>query len=240
MTDIVAVGTTPNYMRQLGFFDPSKHKDAAVTFVGVGGIGSFAATAVAKLGVPHIRLIDPDYVDDHNLPNQMYDVADLGVSKVEAAAIAVREAAGVEARTYRSSIGTDGWQGDEIRGIGGIVVSGLDSMTARHDLWHKAVKLNPAVPLLIDCRLDAQIIHVYCVDPRNTEDVAKYEQLTLYSDDEADDNSCTTRAVIDVGFTVGAQVARAVRRHYARLPNGKLTIINQETNVITTAEEWWA
>lgn len=217
----VGVSTVaPDYLRQQGFFDPSKNEHAAATFVGCGGIGSFAAFATAKLGVPNITLIDPDVVEAHNLPSQMYLAHQNDEHKVDALAARIVDEVGSPPAMYASKITDKGWVSadpdeDDVPGhLRGVVVSGFDNMKARHDLWHQAVKHNPRVPLYIDARLDGQIIVIYSVNPMNGEAIKSYEG-TLFEDSEVPTGLCTARAIIDVGFMVGALIARMVRKYYA-------------------------
>lgn len=226
--------TTPDYMRQTGIFDPSLHEHASCTFVGVGGIGSFAAFAVAKLGIPNITLIDPDVVEAHNLPSQMYPTSADGELKSVALAREIVLNTGTVCVPCSGRITEDGWDGPAAlpRPLRGVVVSGLDSMKARRDLWEQCLRMNVNVPLYLDGRLDGQLLVIYAVCPYNMEDIEQYE-ATLLSDDEVPAGVCTARNIIDVGFTVGAQMARAVRLHYTDTPPDKITVINQATNTIT-------
>lgn len=197
----------PDYLRQEGFFNPAHVPHAAVTFVGVGGIGSFASFAVAKLGVPNITLVDPDVVEAHNLPSQMFEACMIDEPKVEAMSLHMQSAVGVLPTTHQSYLA------DMPKPLN-MVVSGLDSMAARVELWEKHVRMNPYCPLLIDGRIDGQVIVLYTVRPTNSEDVRKYEETLALSDDEVPTGLCTERAIIDVGFMLGSQIARMVRLHY--------------------------
>ena len=59
--------------------------------VGVGGLGAPAAVVLAASGATALTLIDDDVVESSNLPRQpLYDVADVGTPKVEAAACRLR------------------------------------------------------------------------------------------------------------------------------------------------------
>ena len=57
--------------------------DAHVAVVGIGGVGSWAAEALARSGVGHLTLIDLDHVSESNINRQIQAVeASLGQAKV--------------------------------------------------------------------------------------------------------------------------------------------------------------
>ncbi len=61
-------------------------QSSTVLVVGVGGIGSWLALTLARLGLKRLVLIDSDYVELSNLPRQiLFDEDDIGESKVVAA-----------------------------------------------------------------------------------------------------------------------------------------------------------
>jgi len=233
----------PDYLRQQGFFDPSKNEHAAATFVGCGGIGSFAAFATAKLGVPNITLIDPDVVEPHNLPSQMYTPEYEGWAKVDALAGRISDEAGTAPLMYASRITASGWESadpdeDDVPDVlRGVVVSGFDNMAARQHLWRKAIKHNPRVPLYIDARLDGQVIVIYSLSPMNGDAIKAYE-ATLLNDDEVPAGLCTARAIIDVGFMVGSLISRMVRKYYAGDDENihAITCVNMDTLHITRGD----
>lgn len=56
-----------------------------VAIVGIGGVGSWAAEALARSGVGHLTLIDLDHVAESNINRQVHALSNtLGQSKVEA------------------------------------------------------------------------------------------------------------------------------------------------------------
>lgn len=60
-------------------------RSAHVAIVGIGGVGSWAAEAVARSGVNEITLIDLDHISESNINRQIHAVSDtLGQAKVEA------------------------------------------------------------------------------------------------------------------------------------------------------------
>lgn len=226
MTATKEAPTTGRFLRGLGWFDPSEHPDAHVSFVGAGGIGSFAAFGAAKLGIPSIRVIDFDEVDEHNYGNQMYSIHDVGTEKVAALTGLLDQGEG----NIEPVVG----RGEE-QEYKGVVVSGLDSMEARIELWNSAIKLKPRVPLYIDGRLGGQLITLYAVKPAVYDDCKSYE-ATLYSDDDAEEAPCTERGVIDVGLMVGSLITRMLRLHYTGQDIPPITMINQETLMVTQGE----
>jgi tRNA A37 threonylcarbamoyladenosine dehydratase len=59
--------------------------DAHVVIVGIGGVGSWAAEAVARSGVACITLVDMDHVSESNINRQLHaTTATLGMAKVVA------------------------------------------------------------------------------------------------------------------------------------------------------------
>lgn len=215
---------TIEYTRQRDWFDPDKTQ-ASVTVVGCGGIGSFAAFALAKLGVQTIRLVDFDTVEEHNIPNQMFTPIQAGDLKTRALANTIASFdpsanMAFEIETYEQRL-QDGVP------LSDVVVSALDSMEARADLWEQ-VRMKINVKLFLDARLAAENIVLYAVNPINAEDIAGYE-ATLHSDEEALELSCTGRSIIDVGFAVASLITRAVRRQYAHEEHERVVYLNQQT-----------
>ena len=222
-----------SYQRQADIFDPNEHVGANVTFVGCGGIGSFSALAVAKLGV-NVTLIDYDKCEPHNVPNQMLSTPSAGdsgeVHKVKDVADTIRQYADVRCRPIVGKITEAGLEHDgttEPWRPDGLIVSGLDSMVSRKAVWSN-IKHKPMVERYIDARLAGQLIVIYSVDPTDPNECDRYE-ATLHTDEEAEPLPCTERGVIDVGFQVGAQIARKVRHWFNDEQMAQVTLVNQRT-----------
>jgi Dinucleotide-utilizing enzymes involved in molybdopterin and thiamine biosynthesis family 2 len=89
-------GDNERYSRQI-LFQPigangqQRIRDATVTIVGCGALGSFQAEALARAGIGSLRLIDRDYVDFSNLQRQwLYSEADASSETPKAIAAARR------------------------------------------------------------------------------------------------------------------------------------------------------
>ena len=225
------------YHRQHGLYNPTEHANDHVTFIGVGGIGSFAAFATGKLGVPKITLVDDDTVELHNAPNQMHpvtwfepDVTAIGEPKVDVTAKMILDHSGGLVDVCPVNAKHDG-----VAQYDGVVVSGLDSMAARQAVWDEKIKGNVAVNLYIDARISGQLILIYAVPDPYVPDVCKKYEETLHSDEEAERVSCTERGIIDVGFQCGALISRMIRRHFNGEAIHNCTYMSQKS---LTVREW--
>lgn len=211
-----------DYTRQRDFYDPESTRTVA-TIVGCGGIGSFTAFALAKLGVSELRLVDFDTVESHNVPNQLYLPSQVGMRKVDALAQTITQATDIGA----SGILLYGHALQEGIPRAPVVISALDSMTARAELWAQ-VRYKLDVRLFLDGRLGGENIVLYSARPSDPTDVKGYES-TLHSDSEGDDLPCTGRAVIDVGFAIASLITRAVRRFAVDGEVTPIAYLNQRT-----------
>ncbi len=202
-----------DFRRQLSLLDPNSIL-FPVTLIGCGGIGSPTALMLAKIGCQQLTLIDPDIVEDHNLPNQLFPLSDVDNTKVDACKKMVNQFSECSV-----SVVPEKFNGN--CELSGIVISGVDTMKARAEIWEK-VKFNLEVPLYIDGRIGAEIIQVYTIQPSQIEDIELYEK-SLFPDEEALGLPCTARAIIYTGFTVagliGSQFKKWIRKetYYCRV-----------------------
>ncbi|MDE7120230.1 MAG: tRNA threonylcarbamoyladenosine dehydratase [Muribaculaceae bacterium] len=78
--------------RLLGTDGLARLQRARVIIFGVGGVGSWAAEALARTGVGHLTLVDADTVAATNINRQLEDTTQtIGMPKVEALASRLRE-----------------------------------------------------------------------------------------------------------------------------------------------------
>lgn len=78
-----------NLIRQIEFFNPLEVK-ASIHVIGIGAIGSHVAEQLVRMGISEITIWDFDIVNEHNIPNQLYDSPDIGKLKTEALAVRLR------------------------------------------------------------------------------------------------------------------------------------------------------
>jgi len=195
--------TTMDFWRQRDVVSSEDLASLRVTIIGAGGIGSPTTLALAKMGVSQIVVYDDDSVELHNLPNQIYRFSDLGKTKVEGLKNICQDFAGVLIEVKPECF--DGQQP-----LSGIVVSGVDTMAARKEIWQR-VRYNPAVQIYIEARMGAEVARIHTVRPCDPSLVRWYE-TTLYSDEEAMQAPCTARAIIYCALMSGALVANQVKK----------------------------
>jgi molybdopterin/thiamine biosynthesis adenylyltransferase len=197
-----------DYWRQLDLLRPEQFRHT-VNVVGVGGIGSPTALVLGKLGCPRLTLWDPDAVEAHNLPSQLYRATDVGRPKVDALAEIIRAFTPAEVQTRSEAVAA--------QRLDGVVVMAVDSMATRSAIWKAAVRYRTAVPLLIDARMGAEVCRVLTIRPTDPDDVRFYEG-TLYDDAAALDEPCTAQAIVYTTFGVAALIAGQVKRFVADEP----------------------
>ena len=200
--------------------------ETPVTLIGCGGIGSFAAIALAKMGCVHLTVFDDDRVEEQNIPNQFYRPDDIGHLKVECLADLIKNFTGtvIEARAERV----------QSQRLQGIVISGVDSMEGRRRIWDRSIRYKAGVEAYIDARMGAEVARIYTVRPADPDHVRFYER-TLYSDDEALQLPCTAQAIVYNSFGIASLVAGQVKRVAMGEAWKREIIFDQKTLTFLTA-----
>ena len=75
-----------------------------VTLCGAGAVGSNLADNLVRQGLAHLRVIDHDRVDEHNVSTQLYGEGEVGTWKVEALRNRLFRTAGVEVEAVRKEL----------------------------------------------------------------------------------------------------------------------------------------
>lgn len=175
-----------------GLFDAQQRM---VTLIGVGGIGSLLAITLAKMGF-HLNLFDDDIVSPENTGTQFYGDSQVGQPKLEAISDALRlYVPDTFVYCNQGRIGVPPLVGEYGCNMlqGQIVISGVDSIQARKDIWQVLTYNNrPAFDWYIDLRMGLLDLYAFVVDSRDT---AWYEQeLALVNDELLGSLPCTSKA----------------------------------------------
>lgn len=191
------------HLRQMDFFDPSVYEPKIVQ-IGAGGLGSWSAIQMAKLGIRDITVYDMDRVEEHNLGSTPYTAAHLGTKKVVALSIIVEE---FGFKPHYRGIPRQ-YKGEKFPKAD-IVISTVDSMDARRLLFRE-VK-NQKIPFFIDGRIGGENLRVYAIQPGFLPDRLLY-QKSLVPNHRVTPLPCTAQQVIDVGWITSSLIVRAVRQ----------------------------
>jgi adenylyltransferase/sulfurtransferase len=128
-------------LKEFGRKGQEKLAKSRVAVVGLGGLGTVSSLYLALAGVGHLRLIDQDTVEVHNLHRQvLYGLRDLRFPKVEVSAGRLREANPfVEVEAVAENVNA----GNVERLLRGVdcVVDGLDNMGTRYLVNRACVRL---------------------------------------------------------------------------------------------------
>jgi len=180
-----------------------------ILVAGVGGIGSYTATFLARADMPVLAL-DFDKVERHNVGGQIFMDKHIGMYKVDALKDVVTQyGVGNNLKTFNGKI-------EELNKIPSIVVAAFDNMAARKYLFEKW-RRNPFKELFIDGRLAAEVFQVYVVTPEREQ---AYEQ-TLFSDEEAQPLACSYQQTSHVAAMIGSTITQLILNYVAETYVGR-------------------
>jgi len=175
-----------DYSRQMNLLDPGFFAGHSVSIIGAGATGGFVAMQLAQHGFGDngsiLKVFDGDVIEEHNLPNQVFFMNQIGSNKAESVRNLIEDKMGftIEAHammilpeTPRSMVTAD------------VVFILTDSMKSRKDIFDYHLKNNPMVSLVVETRMGLKGGMIYAFDPCNADHVAKWES-TLYTDEQAD------------------------------------------------------
>ncbi len=188
-----------DFSDQIDIFDPTKVSET-VTIIGCGGIGASALPTLVTMGFTKFILFDKDLIEPRNITtNPIFRPQDLLRPKVER----VREYL-LEHGAKSVEIHQEFFTGQAP--LKGLVVSGVDSMKARQEIWEHLV-MNEDVPLYLDGRIGGQFMTLLSFEPYNPTHIDWYEEHQLRDDKDAAPLPCTARTVAYPAVALGAHMA---------------------------------
>jgi len=99
-------GTFHHEMLYRGSETIAKLSQLRIAICGVGALGSNLADTLARQGAAHLRLIDFDRVEEHNIGTQTYALSDIGQFKADALRKQLFRATNVEVEAVRKELTT--------------------------------------------------------------------------------------------------------------------------------------
>ena len=185
---------------------------------GAGGISSWVALFLSRVNVDsliHLHIYDFDKVEIHNVGGQLFSPTQVNKPKVSAVQTNVEYLCGSTSNLY-----TYNEPYTEKTLASSIVIGGFDNMEARKILflnWEKEVTALKTTehppkysPLLIDGRLTAEQIQIFCVTPENSK---RYQKDFLFSDKSVADTPCTFKQTSHVAAMMGSLITNFFLSH---------------------------
>lgn len=204
-----------NLAKSAEYFHPSKD-ESRVHIVGCGSVGSTVAENLARSGVTKFTLWDFDYVESHNIVNQMFRDKDIGKTKVEALRDIILE---INPDAEPDIIlQPDGWKG---KLLSGYIFLCVDSIDVRREIVQKHMD-SPYVKAVFDFRTRLEDAQHYAADWSD----AKQKEDLLNSMDFTHEEAVAETPVSACNITLG--VCPTVRivcaygvANYMNFVNGK-------------------
>lgn len=199
------------------FFKPDMLKER-VHIIGCGAIGSTLAENLARFGITKITLYDFDYVEPHNIANQMFTAKDIGKLKVEAVAEMIA--------AINPELGDDlkivpkGYVGQKLSGY---VFLCVDNIDLRREIA-TACKGNLSIKGVFDFRMRLTDAQHYAADWRDMKSVNAFLNSMEFSHDEAKEATPVSACNITLSVcpTVRIIVASGVANFINFVKGGKL------------------
>ena len=199
------------------FFQPEMCK-SRIHIIGCGAIGSTVAENLVRFGLTKITLYDFDYVEPHNIANQMFRQIDIGKPKVQALADILYD--------INPEIKNDiklvekGYVGQKLSGY---VFLCVDNIDLRREIA-TACKDNPYVKAMFDFRMRLTDAQHYAADWKNKKMVEDFIKSMAFSHDEAKTETPVSACNIALSVvpTVRAIVAYGVSNFINFCKNGSV------------------
>ena len=194
------------YSRQKDIVPPDRLAQCKATVIGVGAIGRQVALQLAAIGIPWLKLIDFDVVEESNLASQGYIEDDLQRYKVDATADLCQqinhglEVQAVSDRFRRSMAIPD------------TVFCAVDKIDIRRLIWES---IKDRVAFFSDGRMSAEVLRVLTAcDPASRE----HYPTTLFAADEAYQGTCTAKTTIYCANIAAGIMLSQFTRHLRGFP----------------------
>ncbi|MCB9365906.1 MAG: ThiF family adenylyltransferase [Calditrichaeota bacterium] len=191
------------FVRQQDAVDMERLSSLDVTMIGLGAIGSTCAVWLGKMGCASIQAFDGDRIEPQNWSNQMYSDDQIGMLKADALGAVMKQFAG-----QRPTAIAEFYSGQP---VGEVVISGVDSMKSRMDIW-RGIRDQTNLRLYVDARMGLDTVTVYTVRNQVRDDRVTYSK-TLHTDAESVDLPCTARAVAYSPLACAAIICNLVKRY---------------------------
>lgn len=160
------------------FFQPEMCEER-IHIIGCGAIGSTVAENLVRFGLTRITLYDFDYVEPHNIANQMFRQIDIGKLKIEALAEMLCDI-NPDVKNDLKLV-SKGYVGQKLSGY---VFLCVDNIDLRREIA-QACQGNQYVKAMFDFRMRLTDAQHYAADWKNQKMVEDFLKSMAFSHEEA-------------------------------------------------------
>ena len=182
-----------NLVKSQDYFDPF-NVPGRCHIIGCGSVGSTVAELLIRLGITKISLYDFDYVNSHNLANQMFFNSDIKRLKTEA----VKDLLVSINPDAKSDIIVDSAGWNEKTRLDGYVFLCVDNIDLRRDIVTKN-KGNMAIKAMFDFRTRLEDAQHYAADWKDVKSVTNFLKSMEFSHEEAQESTPMTACHVEMG-----------------------------------------
>lgn len=208
-----------NYSRQSNIFNKNEF-NIPINIIGAGATGSWLALMLAKMGITNITVWDFDVVEEHNLPNQLFELQDVGEAKVFALQRIIQNHTNIVINVKNEKVTRN-------TRLSGIVFVLTDTMGSRKYIY-ESLKFKPLVRLIVETRMGGNGGYIYTINPMDVNQHEKYEG-TFYSDEEAEVSACgTSISIVSTAINIASQAVWRLINYSNNKPNPFMSAIGLE------------
>lgn len=202
-----------NRFKDAPWFTEGDEKES-VLVGGAGGIGSWLSFFLARAGFK-VVLIDDDRVEPHNIGGQLFTKSSVGRYKVDVVAEQVNMFSDSDITTFVHKITPYSMHYKYMFGA----FDNMDARKAMFTVWKKNLD-NPLIyPILIDGRLEAEHLQIFCVTPENAD---RYENEQLFEDSLVPDLPCTLKQTSHTAGIIAGTMTAFFTNHLTNIYAGEV------------------
>lgn len=180
-------------------------KQEQVLLIGAGGIGSYVAFLLGRIGIKHLILFEFDRVDMVNLAGQLYTLNDISKPKIDVISEKLQQYSGFyNISKFEESYTSESMAYD-------VMMLGVDNMSTRwtafnnwRDLIETKTIEDKSKCLFIDGRLDAEEFQVFCIQGDDEDSIKKYINNYLFQDWQAPNSQCSYKQTAFTANMIGS------------------------------------
>lgn len=203
-----------SFLRHSGWFGPEMTQDTTLNIIGVGATGSNIGLLCAKMGFHSFNIWDADVVESHNLPNQIYEAADINGKKVDAFERILKNFNPLIKVKKHDYFFTSEDHIDSLEE--GPLLLTVDTMHARKDIF-SAFKNNFDIQKVFETRVGFNYAELNILDNFNALHLKEWYN-TLSSDKDIPESPCNMRIITTLTGMISAytahQICDSVRARY--------------------------